>query len=72
PLLWQRKTFTTVITSWGTTRPIVAAPWRFAHAGLTIERGAPDLGEHNRHVYCDLLGLSEDELQALVDSGVAV
>jgi crotonobetainyl-CoA:carnitine CoA-transferase CaiB-like acyl-CoA transferase len=70
-LLWQRGAFTTVETSWGETRPIVGAPWRFARAGLNIERGAPNLGEHNAYTYRELLGLSEEELQALVDEGVA-
>ncbi|MDG2001843.1 MAG: CoA transferase [Novosphingobium sp.] len=70
--LWQREAFTTVETSWGESRPIVGAPWRFARTGLTIEQGAPDLGEHNAYAYCELLGLSEAELQTLVDEGVAV
>jgi crotonobetainyl-CoA:carnitine CoA-transferase CaiB-like acyl-CoA transferase len=71
-LLWQRKAFTTVETSWGDRRPIVGAPWRFARAGLNITSGAPNLGEHNAYAYCELLGLSEAELQVLVDEGVAV
>ncbi len=33
-------------------------------------RGAPRLGEHNRYVWCDLAGLSEDELAELIDAGV--
>ncbi len=70
-LLWQRGCFTTVETVWGSTRPIVGPPWRFARAGLSVERGAPDLGGDNRYAYCELLGLSEEELQRLVDEGVA-
>ncbi len=31
-------------------------------------RGAPRLGEHNHEVWCDLVGLSEDELADLVDA----
>ena len=38
---------------------------------LSVERGAPDLGGDNRYAYCELLGLSEEELQRLVDEGVA-
>ena len=33
-------------------------------------RPAPLLGEHNRYVFCDLLGLSEEEVNGLVKSGV--
>jgi crotonobetainyl-CoA:carnitine CoA-transferase CaiB-like acyl-CoA transferase len=70
-LLWQRGAFTAVETSWGELRPIVGPPWRFALAGTNVTRGAPDLGEHSRYAYCDLLGLSERELQSLVEEGVA-
>ncbi len=32
--------------------------------------GAPRLGQHNREVWCDLVGLSEDELDAFRSEGV--
>jgi succinyl-CoA---D-citramalate CoA-transferase len=32
--------------------------------------GAPRLGEHNREVWCDLVGLDENELQEFTDAGV--
>jgi crotonobetainyl-CoA:carnitine CoA-transferase CaiB-like acyl-CoA transferase len=44
-----------------------------AHLSATdwhIERGAPLLGQHNRDVFCGLLGLSDDELAALAEGGV--
>jgi len=40
-----------------------ATPWR-------IRRPAPRLGEHNREVYVEELGLSEEELVALRQHGV--
>jgi len=40
-----------------------ATDWR-------VERGAPQLGEHNRAVFCDLLGVTDDEFAALEESGV--
>ena len=40
------------------------------HADLRVERGAPQLGEHNRAVFCDLLGVTDDEFAALEESGV--
>ena len=39
------------------------SPWR-------ISRRAPLIGEHNREVLCDELGLSREELTILVESGV--
>jgi crotonobetainyl-CoA:carnitine CoA-transferase CaiB-like acyl-CoA transferase len=35
-----------------------------------IERGAPLLGEHNRAVFCGLLGVTDDEFAALEEAGV--
>jgi succinyl-CoA--D-citramalate CoA-transferase len=35
-----------------------------------VPSGAPRLGEHNREVWCDLVGLTEDELADLVRRGV--
>jgi formyl-CoA transferase len=35
-----------------------------------LPSGAPRLGEHNREVWCDLVGLSEDELENLGARGV--
>jgi crotonobetainyl-CoA:carnitine CoA-transferase CaiB-like acyl-CoA transferase len=35
-----------------------------------VPSGAPRLGEHNREVWCDLLGLSDDELAGLTERGV--
>jgi len=36
----------------------------------TVPGPAPALGEHNREVYCGLLGLAPGELEALADRGV--
>jgi formyl-CoA transferase len=35
-----------------------------------VPTGAPRLGEHNREVWCDLVGLSEAELADLREHGV--
>jgi crotonobetainyl-CoA:carnitine CoA-transferase CaiB-like acyl-CoA transferase len=43
---------------------------RLAHQPTPVPRGAPQLGEHNREVWCDLVGLSEAELADLSARGV--
>ena len=43
---------------------------RLARHPASVPAGAPRLGEHNREVWCDLVGLSEDELAALAARGV--
>jgi crotonobetainyl-CoA:carnitine CoA-transferase CaiB-like acyl-CoA transferase len=46
------------------------APWRFSDFAARIERCGPTLGEHNDHVFGELLGLPADEIAALKESGV--
>jgi len=47
------------------------APYpRFVGQDPVTPRGAPRLGEHNREVWCDLVGLSEAELAALEVDGI--
>jgi crotonobetainyl-CoA:carnitine CoA-transferase CaiB-like acyl-CoA transferase len=43
---------------------------RLAHQPTPVPQGAPRLGEHNREVWCDLVGLSEAELDDLSARGV--
>jgi len=43
---------------------------RLAKHAAPVPRGAPRLGEHNREVWCDLVGLSDDELADLAARGV--
>jgi len=43
---------------------------RFSRTPGAIRSGAPRLGEHNREVYGDLLGLGDAELDALAADGV--
>ncbi len=46
------------------------APFKMSEAGLAIRRPAPLLGQHNREVYCELLGYSEHDLSILRRCGV--
>jgi formyl-CoA transferase len=43
---------------------------RLSRRPAPVPRGAPRLGEHNREVWCDLVGLSEEEVADLVARGV--
>ena len=52
------------------TRPIIGPPWRMSATPPVIHRTAPLLGEDNQYVLCDLLGLSEAEVQQLADEEV--
>ncbi|MGB6207271.1 CoA transferase, partial [Mycobacterium sp.] len=53
--LWDRELYRFVSDHREGQRPIVAAPWRMSTAPAQIERGAPDLGEHNDYVLHDIL-----------------
>jgi crotonobetainyl-CoA:carnitine CoA-transferase CaiB-like acyl-CoA transferase len=43
---------------------------RLAHQPTPVPRGAPRLGEHNREVWCELVGLTDDQLEDLMARGV--
>src|SRR5690606_24307909 len=45
-------------------------PFRFSATPAVLRKGAPRLGEHNRAVYQDELGLSAEELAKLASAGV--
>lgn len=46
------------------------APYRLTVTPWEIRRPAPTLGQHNREVFCDRLGLSQEELAQLQEEGV--
>ncbi len=69
-LLWERQAYRMVRNGNGGTRPVVGPSWRMTPDEAAIECGAPLLGEHNDYVYCELLGLSQEELRDLVARGV--
>jgi len=51
-------------------RLVAGPPWRFSRTPASIRRPAPLLGEHNRYVLNELLGLPAEEIQRLTDEGV--
>ncbi|MFQ5914387.1 MAG: CaiB/BaiF CoA transferase family protein [Nitrospinota bacterium] len=50
--------------------PFVNSPIRLDRTPAGIERGAPALGEHTEEVLRELLGMKEDEIKGLRESGV--
>ena len=50
--------------------PHPAAPYRVGEAPFDIDRPAPTLGQHNREVLTELLGLGDAEIDALERRGV--
>ena len=45
-------------------------PVRLSDTPATYRRGAPGLGEHNREVLSEILGMSDDEVERLLDQRV--
>jgi crotonobetainyl-CoA:carnitine CoA-transferase CaiB-like acyl-CoA transferase len=60
-LLWDRELYRFVSDHREGQRPIVAAPWRMTVAPAQIERGAPDLGEHDDYVLQEILNARATE-----------
>jgi benzylsuccinate CoA-transferase BbsF subunit len=70
PQLAHRRHFRSVEHPVIGTHLVEAWGMRFSSAQEVEPRPAPCLGEHNQYVYRDLLGMSDDEYQALEDDGV--
>ena len=51
---------------------IYATPWLLTRTPAAVTRPTPALGEHNSYVFGDLLGLPNDEIEALIQQGVLV
>jgi benzylsuccinate CoA-transferase BbsF subunit len=51
-------------------RVVVGPPWRFGEDGVGVRRAAPLLGQHNRYVLGEILGISDDEIARLTEAGV--
>lgn len=51
-------------------RLVVNAPWKFSATPAQVSRYGPLLGEHNKYVFGELLGVPKDELQRLMEEGI--
>jgi len=70
PHLAARNAWQVVDREWSGPQPILAAPFREDGRPYWIERPAPTIGQHNREVLCVAFGLSEAELERLLEAGV--
>ncbi|MFY9919819.1 MAG: CoA transferase [Mycobacterium sp.] len=52
--LWARGAYRFVSDHLEGQRPVLGPSWRIARNPARIERGAPDLGEHNDYVFSEL------------------
>lgn len=52
------------------TRPLIGRPWRLSRTPLTIREPAPELGGDNRALLQGLLGMGDQEYDALEAAGV--
>jgi len=51
-------------------RTVVGPPWKLSSTPARVSRHSPLLGEHNHYVFGELLGLSEEEVERLVEEKV--
>lgn len=50
--------------------PIAGTPMKLSLTPASIRSHAPQLGEHNEYVYCELLGLSPEKVSSLKQEGI--
>jgi len=68
--LWGRQGFRLVSDHKNGLRPTIGPSWRITPDGPDVQRGAPLLGEHNEYVYREILGLSQERFDDLVERKV--
>jgi crotonobetainyl-CoA:carnitine CoA-transferase CaiB-like acyl-CoA transferase len=45
-------------------------PMKFSETPAKIQNGAPILGQHNRQIFGEVLGIDKDTLEAFLEQGV--
>ncbi|MFC1962366.1 hypothetical protein ACFLWN_04950 [Chloroflexota bacterium] len=48
----------------------VGPPWKLGTTPAKVRRGGPELGEHNKYVFGELLGLSKREIDQLTEEQI--
>jgi len=49
---------------------VVNTPFKFSRTSYKVEKASPDLGQHNREVLSQLLGMTDEDIDKLEESGV--
>ena len=70
PQLSEVGYFTNLRTNDGELRDLPGLPWRFDGEPGPYLTEAPALGQHNAYVYQELLGLSESEVDRMVEDQI--
>ena len=70
PHLAERDAFPSIVHAEKGEQRAVAPPWRFSETPTDPLRWTPDLGEHNREVFCGLLGMDTAELARLQEARI--
>lgn len=70
PHLNERGVFEMVTHPEAGTHPYIGRFAGFSKTPISIRRPAPCLGEHNRYVFGELLGLSQEEMAQLEEQGI--
>ncbi len=52
------------------TRPYVGMPWQLSKAPTELRMSCPTLGRDNDHIYRELLGLSDEDIEELTADGI--
>lgn len=66
PHLLSRGAVKELTSPKGEKRLAVGVPWRFSKTPASIDTWTPELGEHNRYVFGELLGMPESEIVELI------
>jgi formyl-CoA transferase len=51
-------------------RPLIGRPWKMRNTPIHIQKGAPDFADANRYLAKEVLGMSDEDVEALYAEGV--
>ena len=49
---------------------VFGVPWQFSKTPVTVKKASPLMGENNRYVFGELLGISDEEIEQLVEEEI--
>jgi benzylsuccinate CoA-transferase BbsF subunit len=51
---------------------VFGVPWQFSKTPITVKKASPLMGENNHYVFGELLGISDEEIEQLVEEGIVL